>query len=53
MNIAMQKIRAEGLTAGMLSKNFKERVQAFVANDEAFNFMNTLKGAPAYWRRFC
>ena len=52
INIAMQKIRAEGLTAGMLSENFRERVQTFVANDEAFNFMNTLKGTPAYWKRF-
>ena len=52
INIAMQKIKAEGLTAGMLSQNFKERVQSFVANDDAFNFMNTLKGTPAYWKRF-
>ena len=52
INIAMQKIRAEGLTAGELSKNYSGRIKVFVANDEAFNFMHTLKGTPAYWKRF-
>ena len=48
----MQKIVAEGLTAGELSKNYEERIKSFVANDEVFNFMNMLKGTPAYWKRF-
>jgi len=48
----MQKVRADGLTAGMISSNFKERVKSFIASDDAFAFMNTLKGTPAYWKRF-
>ena len=42
----MQKVKTNQLNAGMLSINFKEYVKSFVANDEAFNFMNTIKGTP-------
>ena len=52
VNIAMQKVKSGQLTAGMLSRNFKESVKSFLANDEAYSFMNTVKGAPAYWKRF-
>ena len=49
----MKKVKSsKSLTAGMLSSNFKETVKKFIANDEAFNFMNTLKGTPAYWKKF-
>ena len=36
----------------MLSRNFKETVKSFIANDEAYSFMNTIKGTPAYWKKF-
>ena len=52
INIAMQKVCSNQLTAGMLTGNFKETVQSFVANDEAYSFMSTIKGTPAYWKRF-
>ena len=52
VNIAMKKVKTGQLTAGMLSRNFKESVKSFVANDEAYSFMNTMKGTPAYWKRF-
>ena len=42
----------EALTAGQLTQNFKETINGLVANDNAFNFMNNLKGTPAYWKRF-
>ena len=48
----MKKISGNNLTAGMFSQNFKETVRTFIANDEAFNFMNAIKGTPAYWKRF-
>ena len=48
----MQKVKTNQLTVGMLSRNFKESVKSFVAKDEAYNFMNTIKGTPAYWKRF-
>ena len=40
------------LTAGILPQNYTETIITLIANDEAFNFMNTLKGTPAYWKRF-
>ena len=52
INITMQKVKTNQLTAGMLSRNFKESVKSFVADEEAFNFMNTIKGTPAYWKFF-
>ena len=47
----MQKVCSNQLTAGMLSGNFKETVQSFVANNEAYSFMSTIKGTPAYWKK--
>ena len=52
INKSMRKIKITNLTAGMLSRNFKETVQQFIASDEAFSFMNTIRGAPAYWKEF-
>ena len=52
INIAMKKMSGNNLTAGMFSQNFKETVKTFIANDEAFNFMSTMKGTPAYWKKF-
>ena len=40
------------MTAGMLSNNFSERVWALVAKDKAYRFMNSIKGTPAYWKKF-
>ncbi|XP_066927184.1 uncharacterized protein [Clytia hemisphaerica] len=52
INTALKKIQTEGLTAGRLSQNFKETISNLIANDDAFRFMNNLKGTPAYWKRF-
>ena len=52
INIAMKKVLSNDLTAGMLSKNFKQRVQEFIAKDKAFSFMSSIKGTPAYWKKF-
>ena len=35
INIAMKKVLLNDLTAGMLSKNFKQRIQEFIAKDKA------------------
>uniref|UniRef100_A0A7M5V9S6 ATP-dependent DNA helicase n=2 Tax=Clytia hemisphaerica TaxID=252671 RepID=A0A7M5V9S6_9CNID len=52
INIAMKKVSASNLSAGMFSQNFKETVKQFIANDKAFAFMSTIKGTPAYWKKF-
>ena len=31
---------------------FQETVQALAAKDKVYRFMNSIKGAPAYWKRF-
>ena len=52
INIAMKKVKADGMTAGRVSQNFKETISGLIANDDAYNFTNQLKGTPAYWKRF-
>lgn len=51
INIAMTKMVKTSLTAYMLSRN-EETLYQFVASDKAFTFVNTIKKAPAYWRKF-
>ena len=48
----MKKALSNDLTAGMLSKNLKQRVQEFIAEDKAFSFISSIKGTPAYWKKF-
>ena len=48
----MPKVKTNQLTAGLLSRNVKKSVKLFVAKDEAYNFMNTIKGTQAYWKKF-
>ena len=48
----MKKVACSTLTAGMLSKNFKETVNQFIARDKAYSFMSAIKGTPAYWKKF-
>ena len=52
ISIAMKKVSGTSLTAGMLSGNFKEKVKEFIATDQAYTFMNSIKGTPAYWKKF-
>ena len=52
INIAMRKVASNNLTAGMLCSNFKEKVKGFIASDQAFAFMSSIKGTPAYWEKF-
>ena len=48
----MKKVFSNDLTAGMLSKSFKQRVQEFIAKDKAFSFMSSIKRTRAYWKKF-
>ena len=52
INIAMRKVACSTLTAGMLSKNFKETVNQFIARDKTYTSMTAIKGTPAYWKKF-
>ena len=48
----MRKVTSNQLTAGMLSSNFNGKVKDFIASDQAFTFMNSIKGTPAYFKKF-
>ena len=48
----MKKVCSGYLTAGVLSQNFSETVKSFTVNNEAYHFMNTIEGTPAYWKKF-
>ena len=52
INFAMHKIKPGTLTAGTVKSNFKGTIERFVAKDNAFSFMNSVKGTPAYWKQF-
>ena len=52
INIALKKVCTCRITSGMLSHNFSDTVKSFIANDEAYHFINTIKGTPYYWKRF-
>ena len=48
----MRKETSNQMTAGMLNRNFNEKIKEFIASDQAFTFMNSIKGTPAYWKKF-
>ena len=48
----MKKIASDSRNAGKLSKNFKATIQQFVAQDKAYGFMYSIRGTPAYWKKF-
>ena len=50
INIEMRKVTSSQVTAGLLSSNFNEKVKEFI--HQAFTFMNSIKGTPAYWKKF-
>ena len=52
INIALRKVFNGTVTAGMLSQSVVETVQSFVGKDKAYRFINTIKGTPAYWKKF-
>ena len=52
INFAMHKIKPGTLKAGTVKSNFKRTIERFVASDNAFSFMSSVKGTPAYWKQF-
>ena len=46
----MKKVSGVNLTANMFQDNFQETVKSFIADENAYTFMNTIKGSPAYWK---
>ena len=52
INYTMHKIKAGTLTTGTIKNNFKGIIERFVASDNAFSLMSSVKGTSAYWKQF-
>ena len=52
INVAMRKISTPVLKAGFFDNtSLMEAARDYVETDEAFTFMNSIKGTPAYWKK--
>ena len=51
MNVATRKVQGQ-LTAGQLKNDYEETVKSFISEDQGYQFMNSVKGTPAYWKHF-
>ena len=49
---AMHKIKSGKIIAGSIKTIFKETIERFVASDNSFSFMNSVKETPTYWKQF-
>ena len=52
INIALKQICTGQLTSGMVTNNFMETVRTILSKDNANQFLGTVKGTPAYWKKF-
>ena len=52
INFARQKIKPGTLTAGTVKSNLKGTIKTFVAKDNAFSFISSVKETPAIWKQF-
>ena len=52
INIALKSFGSGHVTAGMLSSNFTETVKSSLIKDDAYQFMDNMKGTPAHWKNF-
>ena len=40
------------ITAGTVKQNYKESVKRLLSSENAYSFMRSVKGTPAYWKKF-
>ena len=48
----MRKVTERLNACSFKSSKFRGTDKDFVASDQVFSFMNTMRGTPAYWKRF-
>ena len=48
----MHKIKPGKIAAGTIKINFKGRIETFVASDNAFSFISSVKGISVNWKQF-
>ena len=52
INVAMRKISTPVLKAGFFDNtSLMEAARGYVETDQAFTFMNSIKGTPTYWKK--
>ena len=51
IHIATKKVKGN-ITAGQLQTNFNQTINTFLCEDQGYTFMNSIKGTPAYWKKF-
>ena len=44
INIVIRKVTSNKLTAAVQSSDFNEKVKEFIASDQSFTFMSSIKG---------
>ena len=40
------------ITAGTVKENYKESVKRLLSSKNAYSFIRSVKGKPAYWKQF-
>ena len=52
INFAMHKIKPGTTTAETIKSSFEETIKSFVARDNAFSLISSVKGTSIYWKQF-
>ena len=52
INFSEDKIKPSTLTVGKVNNILKGTIERFVASDNAFSFMSSVKGTPRHWKHF-
>ena len=51
-NFVMHKVRPDEVTAGAIKQNYKAIIDRFVASDNTFFYISSVKGTLPYWKQF-
>ena len=52
INFATHKIKPGTTTAETIKSSFEETIKSFVARDNAFSLISSVKGTSIYWKQF-
>ena len=52
ISLAMHKVKPGKITAGTIKSKFKGTTERFMASDNEFSFMSSVKGTLVYWKQF-
>ena len=48
----MQKVRGKQITAGTVKQNYEVSVKRLLSSENAYSFLSSVKGTPAYCKQF-